>query len=141
MLDVDGFHSRTVLKLFRLNLVSHEFIFIYYFYFQYNITPRQLCQANHFSGTNLSLAPSTLMIPTSGKSIREPQILTPKQAQESKINSFLHRFRSKKNEIGRKEAVAYLEICEWSLEEAIQDAMDDLGWESGDLYSEKRPLV
>jgi hypothetical protein len=81
------------------------------------------------------------MIPTSGKSIREPQILTPKQAQESKINSFLHRFRSKKNEIGRKEAVAYLEICEWSLEEAIQDAMDDLGWESGDLYSEKRPLV
>ena len=43
--------------------------------------------------------------------------------------------------MGRKEAVAYLEICDWSVEEAIQDAKDDFGWEDGDLYSEKRSLV
>ena len=44
--------------------------------------------------------------------------------------------------IGRQEAVAYLEICDWVVEDAIKDAKDDFGWEDGDdSFKETTPLL
>ena len=106
---------------------------------QFHVTPTQLRQMNNYSGSNLLLAPPTLII--RGTQTPNQQTLSPQQIRESKIHSFLFQFRSRRTDVGRKEAVAYLEICDWSVEEAIQDAKDDFGWEDGDLYSEKRSLV
>jgi len=95
---------------------------------------------NCFSGSNLALAPHRLIIPV--KCIRGATVQqSPQQVKESQINSFLHAFRSRRSSVGRKEASAYLEMCDWVLDEAIQDAKDDFGWEDGDSYSDTKPLL
>lgn len=101
---------------------------------KYHTTPTQLRQLNRFSGSNLALAPKILVIPLK-QSKAGPNVTkkSPEQEKESKINSFLLAFRFSKNRqempMGRKEAVAYLEMNDFNLEEAIADAKDDLGWE------------
>ena len=42
---------------------------------------------------------------------------------------------------GYKEAVAYLEMSDWNVDDAMQDAREDYGWEKGDSYSETTSLL
>lgn len=90
------------------------------------------------------LAPTTLKISVTSQEVLKPTSKSPQQIKESKINSFLSQLPSRRNQVGRKEAIAYLEICDWSVEEAIQDAKEDLGWEDGShnrWFSEKSHLL
>lgn len=115
---------------------------------KYHTTPTQLRQLNRFSGSNLAMAPKFLVIPLK-QSVTAQATKTPQQDKESKINSFLLAFRFSKGNhnkaIGRKEAVAYLEMNDFNLDEAIADAKDDFGWEAGVQNSlhanESTPLV
>jgi hypothetical protein len=115
---------------------------------RYSITPTELRKFNKFSGSNLALAPSTLIIPHDhcGKK-KQPQILTPEQKKLQQVQTFLKAFRKKRDEdtgmmvFETKEAVAYLEISDWNVDEAIQDARNDYGWEKGDSYSETNSLL
>jgi len=105
---------------------------------KYHVTPTELRQSNHFSGSNLALAPDSIMIPLKCN----PRPIVKKSAQDSKdqkINTFLRIMNSKvggagkmKDKIGRKEAIAYLEINDYNVEESVADAKDDLGWEAQD---------
>jgi hypothetical protein len=115
---------------------------------RYSITPTELRKFNKFSGSNLALAPSTLIIPHDhcGKK-KQPQLLTPEQKKLQQVQTFLKAFRKKRDEdtgmmvFETKEAVAYLEISDWNVDEAIQDARNDYGWEKGDSFSETNSLL
>lgn len=118
---------------------------------RYSTTPTELRRYNKFSGTNLAFAPPTLVIPHyhhgKNKLQSRPQILTPEQKKQQLLQTFLNAFLKKRDEdtgmrvFGSKEALAYLEICDWNVDDAIQDARDDYGWEKGDSYSETKSLL
>eukprot|EP01083_Nonionella_stella_P091684 256375_1 len=105
---------------------------------KYHVTPTEIRQSNRFSGSNLALAPDSLMIPL--KRNLPPIVKQPAQdSKDQKINAFMRIMNSKvggagkmKERIGRKEAVAYLEINDYNVEESVADAKDDLGWEAQD---------
>ena len=116
---------------------------------KYSTTPTQLRQCNMFSGSNLASAPSTLIIQDKmGKGLAaQPQILTPEQKKQKLVQIFLNTFKKKRDEdtgmmvFGKKEAMAYLEMSDWNVDDAIQDAREDYGWEKGDSYSETTSLL
>ena len=63
---------------------------------------------------------------------------------DQKINAFLRIMNAQdggaemvKDKIGRKEAVAYLEINDYNVEESVTDAKDDLGWEMQDIKKDE----
>ena len=87
---------------------------------RYKITPTELRRANHFSGSNLLLAPSTLLIPLNhnAASIPPPQLETP----EFKIAKVLSTVAG----LSRSEAKAYLELNDWDADEAIANARNDI---------------
>jgi hypothetical protein len=98
--------------------------------YQYRIKPEKLRQMNRFSGSNLALAPNKLIIPAAtGKAIKK-QEMTPEQGRESKIRCFLITFKQgREYSFDRSEAVAYLEMNDYNLDKAIQDAKSDCEWE------------
>lgn len=97
---------------------------------KYRIKPEKLRQMNRFSGSNLALAPNKLIIPAAtGKAIKK-QEMTPEQGRESKIRCFLITFKQgREYSFDRSEAVAYLEMNDYNLDKAIQDAKSDFEWE------------
>ncbi len=113
---------------------------------KYGITPLALRQVNKFSGSNLILAPKALVIPLSRKDY-QAKLLQQNEDNgsnelESKINHFLlsfHRKQASTALVGRKEAIAYLDMNDWNLEMAIKDAKEDFGWELGE--GEKSPIL
>jgi hypothetical protein len=117
---------------------------------QYGVKPVTLRQANKFSGSNLMFAPEMLIIPllrnvnVNAKMIngdgnkeegnKDDNLNSIQNGKEVQINQFILAFRRHKAStmISRKEAVAYLDMNDWNLEMAIQDAKDDFGWEIGE---------
>mmetsp|Transcript_15637 Transcript_15637/g.22274 ORF Transcript_15637/g.22274 Transcript_15637/m.22274 type:complete len:232 (+) Transcript_15637:156-851(+) len=95
---------------------------------RYKVTPTQLRQANRFSGSNLSLAPSKLIIPVNGVVVVQKQ-------DESSPEFKIHALISILPQLNRTEAQAYLKMADWDLKCAIQDAKDDLAWEASQKAS------
>ena len=85
---------------------------------KYKVTPTQLRQANGFSGTNLLLAPHVLTIPGDQAEITQQHIVP---TRDEKILLL----RSSIPGMARSEAKAYLELNNWNVQEAIQNAKED----------------
>ena len=86
-------------------------------------------QLNNFSGSNLALAPDVLVIPATSKSVKQIP-MTAEQEREIKVRRFLLAFKQKKNSsFNRSEAMAYLEMNDYDVEKAIEDAKADSEWE------------
>jgi hypothetical protein len=103
---------------------------------RYGITPTQLRQHNKFSGTNLFLAPEVLIIPVKKDYIVDrpmDELVLEVNTRERKMRAVL---RSTSNgywgtkAISAVEAKAYLEIHDWDVEKAIENANEDLQFEA-----------
>ena len=93
---------------------------------RYALTPVQLRRANCFSGSNLKLAPSTLVIPLGKDGLNGGRIrLQDRDSEEFKLHAFLSDFPRLRN----GEARAYLLMSSWNIEKAKDAARDDIKWE------------
>jgi hypothetical protein len=91
---------------------------------RYKTKPTLLRQVNKFSGSNLLLAPSKLIIPLDGKDISTVKI------QDTSCPEYkLHALVAEYPHLRRTEAKAYLEMNDWNLEESIQSVREDEAWE------------
>jgi hypothetical protein len=100
---------------------------------KYKITPKDLRRANGgFSGTNLGLAPNPLVIPhgkqkhgvvetTNSSTNKEPT--RPQKVRQLKNACSTHSRGS--SSLSEKEATCYLELNDWNLEQALQNARQD----------------
>jgi LysM repeat protein len=86
---------------------------------RYHISPTELRRANHFSGSSLLSAPSTLKIPV------DPATLT-YQSQMTREEQISNVVAAIGGNISRSEAKAYLSLNDWNLPEAIENAKSDL---------------
>lgn len=92
-----------------------------------------LRQLNKFSGSNLHLAPSKLIIPLGpdgqklldAGSMRAQDQTTP----EYKLQAFLTEFPH----LTQSERRAYLEMSDWDLDEAMRSAREDESWERSEV--------
>jgi len=114
---------------------------------KYKVKPKVIRQANQFSGSNLNLAPSTLVIPINPNVpimiplLDKPQRESKKDIERRKINQLQlslmrattipHDRRSEINDIGQMEAKAYLSMNDWNVETAIVNVLEDIGWSEG----------
>lgn len=93
---------------------------------RYKITAPKIRQANRFTGTNLLLAPSTLLIPLNKDHVISGRIcVQDRNSREFKVQAFLDKVIG----MSSKEANAYLDMADNDLEEAVRDALDDKEWE------------
>lgn len=95
---------------------------------RYRIKPHELRRVNRFSGSNLRLAPHTLIIPLgpdgqglNGGKVREQN----RNCPEFKLHALQGEFPS----LRHAECKAYLELADWDLAEAIKAAREDEEWE------------
>jgi hypothetical protein len=90
---------------------------------RYRITPTELRQTNGgFSGTNLFLAPNPLKIPnTKGHAVPLKAHLVGELSPAQKISKVMNECRG----TARSEAKCYLELNDWSVEQAIANAHED----------------
>ena len=102
---------------------------------RYKLTPSELRRANNFTGTNLHLAPNPLKIPTVnikttnaeatalGGDLAEglPHALTTEQV--------IMLLRKECPTLSKSEARAYLELNDWEISEALENAHDDMASE------------
>merc|ERR1740136_393698 len=102
---------------------------------KYKVAPTTLRQLNRFSGSNLSSAPTTLIIPkgTFTKGTLSPSKSAGQDPEEQNIHRFLHALKifliglgptGRKTTVGRKEAIAHLHMHDGNLEDSIQEAKD-----------------
>mmetsp|Transcript_24385 Transcript_24385/g.35655 ORF Transcript_24385/g.35655 Transcript_24385/m.35655 type:complete len:202 (+) Transcript_24385:42-647(+) len=91
---------------------------------RYGINATKLRQANNFSGSNLLLAPSKLIIPLTGKPVK----VLDRTSNKGKIHAFCVELPN----LGPSEAKAYLELSDWDLTEALTDAKEDIKWDKDD---------
>jgi len=132
-----------------VSLTAKETLRLSVLFNQYKVSQTTLRQLNHFSGSNLALAPHTLIVPkdpASSSSSSSPNLAgdtSSKPSTEKSIQRFLKTLKSYSmdlhrsgrtdiTELGRKEAIAYLDMNNGNVEVAIKDAKDDIGWEDGD---------
>lgn len=95
---------------------------------KYNVSPYQLRKRNHFTGDNLFSAPEVMVIPNHGRS--DGGVLKDADDKNVKVSKFLVAFSGSLNSgISRKEAIAYLDMNDWDVSKAINDAKDDLSFE------------
>lgn len=86
---------------------------------KYKITPTELRRHNNFSGSNLLLAPNPLRIPrTKDVDIAVEKQRHGPQTQDQKIEAVL----MKCSGLARTEAKCFLELNDWNLQEAMEDA-------------------
>lgn len=113
---------------------------------RYGIKPVSLRQVNKFSGSNLLLAPAVLVIPLKrrhGKVTHggyDDGSMSEERKKQYIISQFLlaiRKFQSSTTAMSAKEATAYLEMNDWNLEMAIEDAKGGFVWE----IAEGDPLV
>eukprot|EP00591_Stephanopyxis_turris_P009422 CAMPEP_0195519272 /NCGR_PEP_ID=MMETSP0794_2-20130614/14550_1 /TAXON_ID=515487 /ORGANISM="Stephanopyxis turris, Strain CCMP 815" /LENGTH=272 /DNA_ID=CAMNT_0040648395 /DNA_START=34 /DNA_END=852 /DNA_ORIENTATION=- len=110
----------------------------------YQISETKLRQANQFSGSNLSLAPSKLFVPLNGKrkGYSSARISTPggserkvstktqdRNSNQFKLNAFL--FEMPHVEVA--DAKAYLDLSVWNLHDALSTAKEDSEWDKSDF--------
>jgi LysM repeat protein len=89
---------------------------------KYNLSTTELRRANGgFSGTNLFLAPNPLRIPGRKPEAVDGQVIPVEPSEGQKIVRLLNSCR----DLTRIEAQCYLELNDWSLEEALNNARDD----------------
>eukprot|EP00543_Licmophora_paradoxa_P005315 CAMPEP_0202454440 /NCGR_PEP_ID=MMETSP1360-20130828/12172_1 /ASSEMBLY_ACC=CAM_ASM_000848 /TAXON_ID=515479 /ORGANISM="Licmophora paradoxa, Strain CCMP2313" /LENGTH=283 /DNA_ID=CAMNT_0049073755 /DNA_START=46 /DNA_END=897 /DNA_ORIENTATION=+ len=116
---------------------------------RYGIKPTQLRQLNHFSGSNLLLAPSVLIIPVDADTVVQRNLIDASQfvvPKEYKIRSVLHGVNNQNNgnshsdtaiygttRISALEAKAYLELNDWDIEKAVQNAKEDSRFEAEEM--------
>jgi LysM repeat protein len=94
---------------------------------RYKVTPTQLRQANRFSGSNLSLAPSKLIIPVNG--IIDPTLHARSDNTRALITAL--------PQLSYKDAQLYLKMAKWNLKAATEDAKADLEWEAMHQHEEE----
>lgn len=94
---------------------------------KYRITPTELRQSNGgFSGTNLNLVPNPLRIPVNQKYIESKyhQKVNENQSASSPANK-LRQLQSKCPSLHKSEAKCYLELNDWSVDKALENARED----------------
>ena len=94
---------------------------------RYRIKPHELRRVNRFSGSNLRLAPHTLIIPLGP----DGQGLNGGKVREQNRNCPEFKLHALQGEIPslHAECKAYLELAGWDLAEAIKAAREDEEWE------------
>jgi LysM repeat protein len=97
---------------------------------RYKITPTELRQANGFTGSNLLLAPNPLKIPNVNRIMRtsaEARSLTAVEDFPLALTSdqVVDVLLKECPDLSNSEAKAYLELNDWELCEALQNAKDD----------------
>ncbi|KAL7535164.1 hypothetical protein ACHAWF_005076 [Thalassiosira exigua] len=101
---------------------------------RYKVTPTELRRANGMMGTNLRLAPETLLVPSNDDNVR---VDARAPTREEKIASLMSRaIRFTKDRLSYSEARAYLDMADWDVDAAVEDVREDFGW-SGEKKSEK----
>jgi len=112
---------------------------------KYKVSQTTLRRLNHFSGSNLTLAPHTLILPAPTAPPATCKTGTNDGGSgDQQIHRFLHALRTaglrsgggraaSTAALGRAEAIAYLDMNDGDIEGAVRDAMDDIGWEGGGL--------
>ncbi len=101
---------------------------------QYRIKPTKLRQVNRFSGCNLNLAPKKLLIP---KAFGRAKVrVQDKSTKDYKIHFIMATYEF----MSLKESKSYLEIFEWSVDDALKGIEDDLKWESMNGIASGRPV-
>jgi hypothetical protein len=95
---------------------------------RYKMTPTELRQANHFSGTNLNFAPNPLRIPKkdNGQSAIAVPVNRPTREQQ------ISQVRRACPGLARTEAKCFLELNDWDVNLAILDAQEDFAQDDGD---------
>ena len=83
---------------------------------RYKVTPVELRRANKMLGTNLKLAPSKLVIPSTNDTDQKRRVLEP--TKEEKIVALVKEV-SRVTKLTYSEARAYLELADWDLGCAI----------------------
>lgn len=103
---------------------------------KYKLTPVELRRANRMMSTNLKLAPEKLIIPFT-KNNASLKTNGPKgMTNEEKIANLVCQVRKQCTADGNSqglaysEARAYLEINDWEMDKALNEAIDDLKWSS-----------
>mmetsp|Transcript_12742 Transcript_12742/g.27559 ORF Transcript_12742/g.27559 Transcript_12742/m.27559 type:complete len:304 (+) Transcript_12742:114-1025(+) len=95
---------------------------------RYRIKPHVLRRINRFSGSNLRLAPHSLIIPLgpNGEGLNGGTV----RVQDTSCPEFkLHALQAEFPSLRHAECKAYLELADWDLEEAKKAAADDDAWE------------
>lgn len=93
---------------------------------KYKVPATMLRQVNCFSGSNLKLAPSKLIIPVNKKLLGQGKIvLQDRNSVDFKINLFLMTFP----DMRRSEAKTYLHLADNDIDNAIAEARADIQWE------------
>ena len=106
---------------------------------RYKVTPTELRRANKMMGTNLQLAPKKLIIPMNKNNLSLKNNIPKGMTKEEQIAKLVCevRCRCKCNEkiqqhgLAYSEARAYLEMNDWDINSAVENAVDDLCWSSG----------
>ena len=97
---------------------------------RYKLTPTELRQANRMLSNNLKLAPSypKLLIPSNNKNEKKSNT-NKSPTQEEKIISLISKVQLRtKNKLSYSEARAYLDMCNWDVNEAMDSVKDDVAW-------------
>uniref|UniRef100_A0A7R9WGD9 LysM domain-containing protein n=1 Tax=Pseudictyota dubia TaxID=2749911 RepID=A0A7R9WGD9_9STRA len=108
---------------------------------RYKISALQLRRANRFSGTNLKLAPSRLVIPLEKDGLKGGRVrVQDRESPEYKLHEVMAAVPGLGNSA---EARAYLLMSGWDVDEAIDAAKSDLGWEKDneELASRRMDVV
>lgn len=97
----------------------------------YKINAIKIRQTNRFSGSNLLLAPPRLIIPLSENSKCANIMLQDKESAEYKIQTFL----ASNPNLRHVEARSYLELNDWNLSDALNNAKEDAVWEGKSSFA------
>ncbi|KAL3782814.1 hypothetical protein ACHAWO_005727 [Cyclotella atomus] len=105
---------------------------------KYKVTPVELRRANKMMGTNLKLAPEKLVIPLNKDNAQMRDGAQKQMTKEEMIAKLVCKVRSHyKSDINAKnqglaysEARAYLEMNDWDLGRAVEEAIWDIQWSS-----------
>lgn len=95
---------------------------------KYKVSATKLRQVNGFSGSNLRLAPATLVIPKP----YDNDTLTEDDKVKALVKAVPH--------LGECEARAYLEMGQWELEPTIHTAKTDWEWKPSPDLRQRTPL-
>lgn len=92
---------------------------------RYKVTPTELRRANRMMGSNLKLAPARLVIPSNDRNATL-DASGAEMTKEEKIAALLSKVRySVRTKLTYSEARAYLEISDWDVGAAVNDANED----------------
>lgn len=107
---------------------------------RYRVTPVELRRANKMMGTNLKLAPEKLLIPMNKKNAALKDNTSREMTKEEQIAKLVCEVRKhilqlpddkpQQEYIEYSEARAYLEMNDWDMDKAVENAVEALCWSS-----------